>query len=232
MAGIHLGGGGSEDDEAALWNEVFTPGQRVSLWPFAVPPGPARDRTVRWFTGALRPRGRFTVDAWGVDGSDRSDRDTDRSAERLRRSDVVAVPGGNTFDLLHHLQRHDLLGALGAFLDGGGRVYGGSAGAVLLGADTAVAATQDADRVGVRDTRGLDRLAGAVVRPHHDPAQDAELQRWATTRRQVVLALPERSGVVVEGTAARNVGPGTVHVFGPAGRRARPAGATWDLREP
>ncbi|WP_432540715.1 Type 1 glutamine amidotransferase-like domain-containing protein [Kineococcus sp. SYSU DK002] len=225
MTGTYLGGGGSEHDEAALWDEVFTPGQRVSVWPFAMPLGPARTGSVQWLAGALRARGDFTLDPWGLDGAD-----TDCRAERLHRSDVVAIPGGNTFDLLHHLQRHDLLSALDGFLDRGGRVYGGSAGAVLLGANIALAEVEDPDDAGVSDTRGLDRLAGAVVRPHYQPAQDDDLQQWAEAHQQVVLALPERSGVVVTGATARNVGPEAVQVFSPSGQRARPAGTTWDLR--
>ncbi|WP_432489160.1 Type 1 glutamine amidotransferase-like domain-containing protein [Kineococcus sp. SYSU DK018] len=230
MTGIYLGGGGSEHDEAALWDEVFAPGQRVSIWSFAMPLGAARTGSVQWLSGALRTRGDFTIDAWGLEGTD-----TDRSAERLHRSQVVAIPGGNTFDLLHHLQQSDLLSALDAFLDGGGRVYGGSAGAILLGADIAIAEAEDSNDAGVSDTRGLDRLAGAVVRPHYQPAQDSELQQWAKAHQQVVLALPERSGVVVTGTAehvaARNVGPEPVRVFGPTGHYTHPAGTTWDLSE-
>lgn len=226
MTQIHLGGGGSEHDEAALWDEVFVPGRRVSLWPFATPTGAARDGSVGWFTRALRERGEFTLDVWGLDGADGSER-----TEDLHLSQVVAIPGGNTFDLLHHLRQHDLLQALNEFLDGGGRVYGGSAGAVLLGADITIAEGEDPDDVGVTDTRGLDRVGGAVVRPHYTDALDADLQRWAREHDRVVLALPERSGVVIEGRTARNVGPEPVVVFTPNARLGRPAGSVWDFGE-
>lgn len=225
MTGVYLGGGGSEHDEAALWDEVFTPGQHVSTWPFAVPRGAARNGSTQWFTRALQARGTFTIDAWGLEGDD------DHSVQRLHRSQVVAIPGGNTFDLLHHLQQHDLVSALNVFLDRGGRVYGGSAGAVLLGADIAIAEVEDRNDAGVQDTRGVDRLAGAVVRPHYQPAQDAALQRWAHQHHQLVLALPERSGIAVSGATARNVGPDAVHVFTPAGRHDHPAGAVWSIEE-
>jgi dipeptidase E len=230
MTGIYLGGGGNEHDEEALWDEAFTPGQHVSIWSFAMPPGPARTGSTRWLSNALRTRGDFTLDAWGLEETD-----DDHSTQRLQCSQAVAIPGGNTFDLLHHLQQHDLLSALNAFLNDGGQVYGGSAGAILLGADIAIAETEDPNDAGVSDTRGLNRLAGAVVRPHYHPAQDTELQQWATAHQQVVLALPERSGVVVTDTAgrvmARNVGPEAVQVFSPTGQQARPAGVAWNLSE-
>ena len=91
VTGIHLGGGGSEHDEAALWDQAFTHGQRVSIWPFAMPPGPTRTASVQWLTDTLRTRGDFTIDAWGLQIDDDST-DTDNSAERLHRSDVVAIP--------------------------------------------------------------------------------------------------------------------------------------------
>ncbi|WP_284043324.1 hypothetical protein [Actinoplanes sp. M2I2] len=34
---IFLGGGGSEKDEARLWDEVFRPGARLAVWPHAMP---------------------------------------------------------------------------------------------------------------------------------------------------------------------------------------------------
>ena len=230
MTRIYLGGGGSEHDEAALWDEAFTSGQRVSIWPFAVAPGPARTASVQWLSSALHARGDFTIDAWAVDSNDE-----DHSAQRLLASQVLAIPGGNTFDLLHHLHQHDLINAVEDFLAAGGQVYGGSAGAVLLGADIALAEAEDPDDAGVEDTRGLDRLAGAVVRPHYRSAQDAELQQWAQQHQQVVLALPERSGLVITDTEGRiqgrNTGPEAVRVFTPTGRHTHQSGTTWTLGE-
>ncbi|WP_157973817.1 Type 1 glutamine amidotransferase-like domain-containing protein [Desertihabitans aurantiacus] len=222
MTRIYLGGGGSEQDEGALWDEVFLPGRRVAVWPFAVPAGPARRGSVEWFTSALRDRGDITVEAWGVEESG-------DDVDRLDRTDVVAIPGGNTFDLLHQLRERRLLGALADFAARGGAVYGGSAGAILLGADIAIAEVEDANDAGVRDTRGLDLLAGAVVRPHYQPSQDEDLTTWSREHQQVVLAIPERAGVVVSGSSARSVGPEAVEVFTPDGRSSRPEGAEWGL---
>ncbi|WP_328295253.1 Type 1 glutamine amidotransferase-like domain-containing protein [Kineococcus sp. NBC_00420] len=222
---VHLGGGGDEHDEALLWDEVFLPGRRVALWPFAMAPGAQRDGSVRWFRAALAARGEFTVQAWGVgqDGEDGGDGD-------LTGVDVVALPGGNTFDLVQEIRQRGLWQPLRTFLDGGGLVYGGSAGAVLLGADIAIAEGLDPNHAGVTDTHGFDRVAGAVLRPHHEPSLTAELRHWSRRHGRVVIGLPERSGLVSDGTRARAVGPEPLHLVTPDGaERELPAGTTWRL---
>lgn len=100
-------------------------------------------------------------------------------------------------------------------------MYGGSAGAVVLGADIAIAAAADSNDVGIEDTRGLNRLAGAAVRPHYRPSLDAEPRHWPREQQHVVLALPERSGLVVTDAIARNVGPALILILSPDGEAQR-----------
>jgi dipeptidase E len=211
---IYLGGGGSEHDEVRLWDEVFVPGQRLTVWPDAVP----RSRWAaveRWLIEALTPRGDFTIE---VSGS---------LASGGRAPDVLVIPGGNTFDLL--AARREALSELPAFLARGGRVYGGSAGAILLGADIAIAGILDPDDAALTDTRGADLLSGHVVYPHFTADQEATARRWAATRAVPVLAIPEVAGVVVAGGLAHNTGPDPVHVFTPDAVERHEPGATWPL---
>lgn len=212
MDNIYLGGGGSEDDEAALWDEVFVAGQRVTIWPFAMPAGPSRTGSAEWLIGALQDRGDMAFDVWGLDRAP-------EDVQRLLDSDVLAIPGGNTFDLLRHLQERNLLRAVEDFLAAGGLLYGGSAGAVLVGADIAIAASVDPNHAGITDVHGLDLLEGAVVRPHHQPSLIDELTEWSRERQQIVLGIPERGGLVVADSTVRNVGPADVEIFVPSGQR-------------
>ncbi|WP_051298757.1 Type 1 glutamine amidotransferase-like domain-containing protein [Arthrobacter castelli] len=226
---FYLGGGGSEHDEAALWDEAFSSGQGVSIWPFAMAAGAARTGSVQWLSNALRGRGDFTIDPWGLDDTNSSPED---SMLRLRGSDVLAIPGGNTFDLLQHLQQRQLLQVVLDFLAGGGRVYGGSAGAILFGADIAMAELADPNDAGLTDLAGLDLLAGAVVLPHYRPSQDAEVQQWVHQRGRTIIALPERSGVAVADWQARNVGPDPVRIFTPDGEQhTHESGSSWRLTD-
>ncbi|MCY1137357.1 Type 1 glutamine amidotransferase-like domain-containing protein [Actinoplanes sp. Pm04-4] len=198
---IFLGGGGSEHDEARLWDEVFRPGARLAVWPEAMP-RPQWPATLSWFRQALAPRGEFTF------------------ADALADADVLVIPGGNTFDLLHAVRGR--LGELPAFLARGGHVYGGSAGAILLGADIAIAGVLDPNDVGLTDTTGADLLSGFVILPHYTVGQEVGTHA-------PVVAIPETAGVIVDGVQARNAGPSPVHVITAGAVTAYAAGETFTL---
>nr|WP_244638564.1 MULTISPECIES: Type 1 glutamine amidotransferase-like domain-containing protein [unclassified Frigoribacterium] len=239
---VFLGGGGSEADEAALWAEAFPAGSRVVVWPFAHRAAVDRRAAGAWATEALLAIGVEDVDVWGTTetGVDRSRLDEPGPGQpRLSRPgapgrrglDVVAVLGGNTFDLLQALREAGLLDLLHAHLLGGGSLYGGSAGAVLAGADVDLARAADPDDVGTTDTRGLDLVHGHDVLPHWTDDQEAAARRHSRASGRPVLAIPERGGVVVarDGTA-RSVGPDDVQVITAERTVRRAVGEEWSLR--
>lgn len=232
---VFLGGGGSEVDEAALWAEAFLPGSRVAIWPFAHRAADDRRAAGAWATEALLAIGVEHVDVWVTTepGLDRRRLDEPRARGRrdLDGVDVVAVPGGNTFDLLQALREAGLLDLLYAHLLGGGSLYGGSAGAVLAGADVDLARAADPDDVGTTDTRGLDLVHGHDVLPHWTDDQEAAARRHSRASGRPVLAIPERGGVVVarHGTA-RSVGPDDVQVITAERTVRRAVGEEWSLR--
>ncbi|MBL7260923.1 Type 1 glutamine amidotransferase-like domain-containing protein [Paractinoplanes lichenicola] len=205
---IFLGGGGSETDEANLWDEVFVEGRRLTLWPYAMPPD-RRPQVERWFREALAPRGQFVFD------------------RALDQADILAIPGGNTYDLLAAVR--DMLPALRPFLERGGHIYGGSAGAILLGADIDIAGILDPNDIGLTDTAGADLLAGHVVYPHFTADQESTAARWAADHDVAVLAIPETAGVIVDGETARNAGPSPVQVLTPGAKVTYAASDVWSL---
>ncbi|MFD2079038.1 Type 1 glutamine amidotransferase-like domain-containing protein [Actinopolymorpha cephalotaxi] len=220
VAGVYLGGGGSEQDEARLWDRFLVPGQRILYWPFALATN-QHEGAFRWLADCLAARGDFRIEMWSSPAG--------RSEQDLADVDLLFVGGGNTFGLLDHLQRHHFLQPVRNFLDAGGAMYGGSAGAVLAGADIAIAGDVDSNDCGITDTSALDLLGGLVIRPHYDASDDHLLRTWARTHDQTILAVPERSGVAVTDGRACNVGPEDVHLIGPAGAERRSPGHTWSL---
>jgi dipeptidase E len=217
---IFLGGGGDEADEALLWDEAFGSGQHVTVWPFARRDPREREEVGRWFSAALTARGSFSIDVWLGDESD---------AGALDGCDVLAIPGGNTFDLLAHLVSRGRLQTLRDFHARGGHLYGGSAGAVLMGTDISPASGANRNEAGLSDLRALDLLGGALVRPHYEPGLRATLQASADSHGATIWAVPERGGVVVDGCTARASGPDPVHVFTPGTNQEFEQGETWLL---
>lgn len=208
---LYLGGGGSEDDESQLWDLVFRPGQVVAVWPFAMPPVKVPG-TMAWWTQALKKRGEFEIKIGDHE-----------PALGLETADVLAISGGNTFHLLAWVQKNKLQPAVEDFIDRGGKIYGGSAGAILLGADIAICDIKtggmDENDIDLPDTKGFDLLNGAVVFPHFEPDNDshgATCQRWANEHNVTVIATPEKSGVAfTREVGFLNSGPDDVVTFSP-----------------
>jgi len=202
---VFIGGGGSAADEGLLWDELFALGGRVVCWPFAQRDRDAQASVHEWLTGELAGRGDYEVDTW-IDVPD-------SAIAGLSSAQVLFIPGGNTFALLDFLRARGWLGPVGEFVAGGGLLYGGSAGAILCGADIAVAALLDEDVAGTSDTRALDLLAGAVVYPHFTAADTSVLEQWVRTHDEPVLAIPERGGLIFRDGVFRETGPERVEVF-------------------
>jgi dipeptidase E len=218
-ARVYLGGGGSASDEAALWRMFLRPSRRVICWPWALPIA-QHEMAELWLRRSLAPYDVPKVALW---------RDVaDHGVDELDPDDVVFVLGGNTFDLLDHLQSRDALDLAPEHVRRGGVFYGGSAGAVLAGADIAVAGFADPNDAGVTDTRGLGMLGDAIVRPHYSPEDRDESWRW-TEQGFTVLGIPEAAGLAVVDGVARNAGPAEVEVLTAASLRVLAPGETLPL---
>ena len=202
-----MGGGGSEADEARLWAEAFPTGAKVAIWPFAQTTPEGRRGAGDWMTAALSAIGQYAVEVWT----------TPPASTRLPEGvDIIAIPGGNTFALLHELRSLGLMNILQGHIDAGGAVYGGSAGAILAGCDIGIAATADANDVGLKDLRGLNLVDGLDVLPHYTTEQEDTARAHAIGTGRSVLCLPETSGVISTATAElRNVGPSTAYIVHP-----------------
>ncbi|HET7902386.1 MAG TPA: Type 1 glutamine amidotransferase-like domain-containing protein [Candidatus Nanopelagicales bacterium] len=201
---VYLGGGGTPQQEAAVWRLFLRPSRRVVCWPQALPPS-QHEMAGLWLRRQLAAYDVPRVETW----SDLGGRATD---DLDPESDVVFVLGGNTFDLLHHLQSRDALDLAPAHVARGGVFFGSSAGAVLAGADIEIAAFADPNDAGVSDTTGLRLLGGAIVRPHYTADDRDDSWQW-TGRGLTVLGIPEDAGLAVIDGVATNAGPAPVEVL-------------------
>ncbi|MGM1017453.1 MAG: Type 1 glutamine amidotransferase-like domain-containing protein [Actinomycetota bacterium] len=200
---VYLGGGGSAEQEAMLWAEAFRTGDSVVIWPFAHGTAGGREASIAWMRQALEPYKLGAVEAWT---------DSDVKGRSLSDVDVVSVPGGNTFRLLNELRSAGLLQLLHDHLRDGGRLYGGSAGAILAGADIGIARDADPNDVGLMDTSGLDLLDGIDVLPHYTADQRETARSHAVRTTRPVLCLPEASGAVIREGRIRNAGPELIEI--------------------
>jgi dipeptidase E len=198
---VFVAGGGGAQDSLLLDTAFASAVGSGALWYWPVAMDPAGNRyaaCLEWLTGVFTPLGLTEVEMWDGAGGE--------PARRLPEFRGVYIGGGNTYRLLAILRRNGLLPALRRFVADGGAVYGGSAGAAVLGADITTVAHIDVDLSGTTDTRGLDLVAGHGVFCHHEPQDAPRAQAWGRGNRRPVVALHERAGAVVAKGRLTSVG--------------------------
>ncbi len=200
---LYLGGGGNMDDSAALDAKFFgrlSNGARILYMPVAMLPHKF-PKAHGWFSG-LVARHKPDLDITMLTHENVSDINLDDY-------DAVFVGGGNTFRLLDFVKRHGLDKKLRDFMFRGNPVYGGSAGAIIMGADINIAREMD-DPTGYEYNIGLDMLAGACVACHW-PRISEYVHEFATCQNRKIYCIPEDCGMIfdINGHLLETVGAGT-----------------------
>jgi dipeptidase E len=202
-----LGGGGSEIDEYPI-HELFAswirPGPILYL-PIAMEfIGLAQER---WIKTALHPHGINQIEIWkSLKG---------HTPTELNRFRGVFIGGGNTYHLLQQLRISGFDKAISDFISLGGTVYGGSAGAIIMGKDISPCAYIDPNNVGLTDLRGLDLMGGDSVWCHYQDVDEKLVQEYVDRSLSTTFALPETGGLWVCGqNDYHRLGSGNIICFG------------------
>ncbi len=205
---ILFGGGGGEeasrplDERFAQW---LGPQARLLYLPTALVDPLSMQAGFRWAKSVFFPLGLTQMETW-EDLAHKTARD-------LAAFDGVYINGGNTFYLLHQLRLYHLDGLLADFIQTGKPVYGGSAGAIILGKDITPCAHIDEDIVGLDNLAGLDLALGWAIWCHYQEADAARVQQYVTQSGVPALALTERAGLYREGDTLYAAGYDPVRVF-------------------
>ncbi len=183
------GGGAGEQTQRALHrlNEVIRHDLPCLYIPLAMEEE-QYDRCYEWITGELR-----NVEIPEIEMI--------RSAEELLRKcltdySFLFIGGGNTFKLLNDIKRVNMFEPIRKYLQNGGTVFGGSAGAIIFGENLESCALDDDNEVGLKDTKGFDVLNGISFLchftnrfPEHDQRSEEYLLKISDHRK--TYALPE-----------------------------------------
>lgn len=194
-------GGGNAADSVAI-DRVFADwsrGGRTLYLPIAMD-GVKHSHAscLDWFRAAFDPLGLRDVEMW-------TDLESHRH-EFLSRFASIYVGGGNTFRLLKLVRESGFYFALEEFVRLGGAVYGGSAGAILIGKSIATCVHVDVNDVGITDLRGLNFAHGRSIWCHYTEADDERIAAYRRATGKAIWAIPERAGIVVEGDQIRVLG--------------------------
>jgi dipeptidase E len=127
--------------------------------------------------------------------------------------DATYIGGGNTFSLFSELLESGFAEALREYATQGGAIYGGSAGAVILGRDLLTVEHMDANDVGLSQRTGLDLAGGHAVWVHYTPQDDCLIDQYIHQSHFPILAIPEQAGVLLEGNELMSIGRAPVYRF-------------------
>lgn len=211
-----LAGGGNAVNSRPLdvrFAEWVGPYGRLLYLPIALPEGhPLLPGCEAWLRSVFAPLGLTAIDTWhaGV----LTGQGVEQLASQLHRFDGVYIGGGNTYLLLHLLRLSGLDRALTAYAQAGGSIFGGSAGAVVLGGDIRISElVGDANEIGLTDTSGLGLVPDCDILPHYESGLDARIAAHVSDRRRAVIALSERAGMVIEGDEWLDIGYEPSRIF-------------------
>jgi dipeptidase E len=184
-----LGGSGSEVDEFpihALFGSWVRPGPVLYL------PMAAENIeliTQQWIQDALRQHGVDQIELWKTFKG--------HSPADLDRFRGIFIGGGNTYHLLKQLRTSGFDLAIADYFARGGVVYGGSAGAIIMGLD--ISACTSTNRVGLTDLHGLNLLDGDTVWCHYQASDEPLVEDYVQRSCSTSYALPETGGLWVRG---------------------------------
>lgn len=226
MGALFLSGGGDKE-HTEKFDEEFRQqiGQAKPLLyiPVAMEGTVSYEDCHQWMTDAFHPMGIQEIVMW-----------TDlhqKTAEDLHQFSAVYIGGGNTFHLMNTMRSAGFDEVLKEYIEGDGVVYGGSAGAIILGSNIMTCAHLDENKVGLRDFEGLDVLDGMAVWCHYERVNDESILEYTRKFHTLVLALPEESGAYYQDGHIRITGTKSAFLFDGVNRIELEPGADHSLHE-
>ena len=201
MSKIVLAGGGGAEDSRLL-DEVFAawlgPQGRLLYLPVALRGIRSFESCFEWITSTFTPLNITRITMW-------TDL-TEHQGHELEGFDAVYIGGGNTYSLLDELIRSGFDHHLKAYAATGGIIYGGSAGAVVLGKDIRTVSHMDRNDTRLLEVNCLNLANAHSIWPHYSLQDDTTIEEFVQKHQQLVLGIPERSGVILESGKMRSVG--------------------------
>ena len=116
---------------------------------------------------------------------------------------AVYIGGGNTYKLLDYVCRTGLKDKLIAYLNGGGLVFGGSAGAIIFGATIE---TVPEEKENYPDNQAVAYLPKYALRCHYEENLEPLYKELSGLITFPIITLPEDSGLIVDNDRITVVG--------------------------
>lgn len=124
--------------------------------------------------------------------------------EVIKEFDGIYIGGGNTWSLIQEIRESGFADVLIRYIEAGGQVYGGSAGAIIMG--KRIDTHDDENKIGLQDVSGFNLLNNFSVACHFKDEQNDRFKAWVSDHNLPIVCLPEETGLVIESGVALCVG--------------------------
>lgn len=154
------------------------------------------DRKLKYFERAKRELskyGNFQFKYFDIDDFCNVDK-----IEKIFKSEIIYLSGGNTYYFLNNLKKRYLITRLRKYVEKGGHIIGLSAGAILMSKDISSAKFGDEDIVGLSDLSSL-ALVDFNFMPHwnEDSNYLGDLKEYSKSTGNTVYACNDGDGIIV-----------------------------------
>lgn len=134
-----------------------------------------------------------------------------KTIDDLKNFDAVYIGGGNTYKLLQMIYEANFDKALTEFLRRGGNIYGGSAGAIIMGKNISI--VNEENDANYKYEKGLSLLRNYSLICHYKELKDYKIKKYIEINKNPVIALTEKSGLIIENNLAKVSGYEPVIIF-------------------
>jgi dipeptidase E len=138
------------------------------------------------------------------------------SQDELNSYEAVYIGGGNTYKLLYFFTITNFNSKLINFYKNGGIIYGGSAGAIILGKDISIVKEENNNPEKYIYEQGLDLLNNFSILCHFNPDNlylIEKVKEFVKRKKTEIIALPEDSGLIFHHNKFSPVGKNNVYKF-------------------
>ncbi|MGI5846071.1 MAG: Type 1 glutamine amidotransferase-like domain-containing protein [Alphaproteobacteria bacterium] len=199
---IFLAGGGGYEDSAEL-DKIFFENIPENAKILYCPAAMSSDRypsALEWFSGLVRRYHNTAIIDMLIEENVKSRNPDDYNA--------VFIGGGNTYKLLDFIIKNELDKKLKKYISNDGLIYGGSAGAIILGKNINTASAEDESGC-YTNTDGLNLLNDACVACHW-PKHEDYIRNFAIENKFKTYCIPENCGMIFDktGDLVKTIGNG------------------------
>lgn len=146
-----------------------------------------------------------------------------QSAEEILQKNLqdytaIFIGGGNTYKLLKMLKDSGAFAKLKEYLEKGGIIYGGSAGAIIFSKDINICSYMDKNEVNLQDTSGMNLVFDMHFTCHYGNKNEEKTAKATEHILKMsfdapVIAIPEEDSLCINSDTVEIVGTRSYYIF-------------------